>query len=194
MRLKISIKPDKQCGAALVVSLIILLVMTLIGVTSMQTTVMQEKMAGNARDLNTAFQAGEAAARAGETWLTGLTAVPDPTICTPILGQCALWNAYGGATGLWNATGFNSYTVNGLWANARLATVPGSNAAIPTTGANPPQYFVEFIDILRDSQNLGQQQDLDGSSFRNVYAVTARGTGGTATASAFVQTNFARRF
>ncbi len=197
MQTKISAIYSKQRGAALIVSLIILLVMTLIGVTSMQTTIMQEKMAGNSRDLSMAFQAAEGAARTGETWLSGLTAVPDPTICTLIAGQCALWSAFNlgpgiipgdPSTALMQAAGASGYTDSGLWASGRSATLP-----LPAT-MTQPIFFVEHIDIFRDSQNLGQQQDLNSSSFRNVYAVTTRGTGGTTTANAFVQTNFVRRF
>lgn len=59
-----------QRGAALVVGLIFLLVMTLIGVAAMRSTGLQERMAGNLRDRSLAFQAGEAALRAGEQWLS----------------------------------------------------------------------------------------------------------------------------
>jgi len=57
----------RQSGAALIVSLILLLVMTLLGVSAMQTNVLEEKMAGNFRDRDLAFQAAEAALRDGET-------------------------------------------------------------------------------------------------------------------------------
>lgn len=59
----------QQGGVVLVVSLIILLVMTLIGVSSMQNTTLEERMAGNMRDQNLAFQSAEAALIAGETYL-----------------------------------------------------------------------------------------------------------------------------
>lgn len=58
-----------QYGAVLIVSLIFLLLMTIIGVTAMQTTTLQERMAGNTRDHNLAFQAAEAALREGESWI-----------------------------------------------------------------------------------------------------------------------------
>ncbi len=56
----------RESGAALAVSLIMLLVMTLIGVTSMGTTNLEEKMAGNTRDRAIAFQAAESALREAE--------------------------------------------------------------------------------------------------------------------------------
>ena len=55
--------PARQGGAALVVGLILLVVITLVGVGAMQTTTLQEKMAGNLRDSNLSFQAAEAVLR-----------------------------------------------------------------------------------------------------------------------------------
>lgn len=48
-----------QRGAALIISLIVLLVLTLIGVAGMNTSVMQERMAVNSQNSNRAFQAAE---------------------------------------------------------------------------------------------------------------------------------------
>ena len=56
----------RQHGTVLVIGLILLLLMTLIGVTAIQTTSLDERMAGNARDRNLAFQAAEAALRGAE--------------------------------------------------------------------------------------------------------------------------------
>jgi type IV pilus assembly protein PilX len=58
---------SQQRGAVLVISLLILLVMTLIGITGMQTSVLEERMAGNYRDTALAFQAAETALRDAET-------------------------------------------------------------------------------------------------------------------------------
>lgn len=54
----------KQSGAVLVVSLIVLLVLTLLGVAGMNSSMMQERMAANAQNSNRAFQAAESAAGA----------------------------------------------------------------------------------------------------------------------------------
>lgn len=55
-----------QEGSALIVSLVMLLLISLIGVSSMQGTVLQERMASNLQDRNLAFQASERALKAGE--------------------------------------------------------------------------------------------------------------------------------
>ena len=56
-----------QSGVVLVISLIMLLALTLIGVTSSSVTGLEEKMAANSKDINLAFQAAEAALRDVET-------------------------------------------------------------------------------------------------------------------------------
>lgn len=176
-----------QAGAVLVVSLVILTVMTMIGITAMQTTIMQERMAGNSRDLNLAFEAAEVANREGENWLSGLTTLPDPSVCNTT--PCLIWNAEKGETALYTASGVSFYTDPLLWGNARDSlTLTAREGGVRTA----PQFVIEFAEHRRDSQNLGQQQDLQNS--RSVYRVTSRGTGGTDAAQAFVQTNFAKRF
>lgn len=59
----------RQKGITLIVGLIPLLVMTMLGLTAVQVTTQQERMAGNLRDRNIAFQAAESALREGESAL-----------------------------------------------------------------------------------------------------------------------------
>lgn len=58
--------PRSQRGVSLVVSLIFLVILTLLGLTAMRVATMEERMSGNARDRNIAFQAAEAALRDAE--------------------------------------------------------------------------------------------------------------------------------
>jgi type IV pilus assembly protein PilX len=53
-----------QRGAALVVALLLLVVITLVGLAAVRGTIMQQKMAGNMYDRQIAFQSAEAAMRA----------------------------------------------------------------------------------------------------------------------------------
>lgn len=57
---------SRQQGVALVIALVFLLLLTIIGVTAMQTATLQERMAGNVRDRNVGMQAGEFALRDAE--------------------------------------------------------------------------------------------------------------------------------
>lgn len=78
---------QRERGSALAVALIFLLLMTLLGVSAMRGSNMQERMAGNLRDRNMAFQAAEAALRGGEAWLMNVvnqqTAGLNPQIDNP---------------------------------------------------------------------------------------------------------------
>jgi type IV pilus assembly protein PilX len=53
-------------GSVLIVSLVILLVLTLLGIAGVDTTMMQERMAGNLQEGVSSFQAAEAGLRDGE--------------------------------------------------------------------------------------------------------------------------------
>ncbi len=55
---------DNQRGAVLVTALVFLVILTLLGITSMSTNTLEERMAGNAQDANRAFQAAESGLRA----------------------------------------------------------------------------------------------------------------------------------
>ncbi|MDJ0747828.1 MAG: pilus assembly protein [Woeseiaceae bacterium] len=68
----------RQSGAALVVALVFLLVMTLLSTSTMRSATMQERMAGNSRDYNLGFQAAEAALREAENYLrVNIDTLPD---------------------------------------------------------------------------------------------------------------------
>ncbi len=55
-----------QKGSSLIICMLFLLLLTIMGVSSMQSSTLQEKMVGNALEDNRALQAAEAALRAGE--------------------------------------------------------------------------------------------------------------------------------
>lgn len=59
----------RERGAVLVIGLIFLVMMTILGLTALQASTTAERMAGNAQDLNIAFQAAEASLREAEGFL-----------------------------------------------------------------------------------------------------------------------------
>jgi type IV pilus assembly protein PilX len=61
---------NQQTGAVLFISLIMLLLITLIGTTAIQTTTLDEKVTANLRNENMAFQAAETTLRQGERALS----------------------------------------------------------------------------------------------------------------------------
>ena len=56
-------RPSTQNGAALFISLMFLILLTLIGLSAANVGILQERMAGNVRESNIAFQRAEAALR-----------------------------------------------------------------------------------------------------------------------------------
>lgn len=67
----------RESGAALIVALIFLLLMTLLSTSSMRTSTMQERMAGNQRDWNIGFQSAEASLREAEDYLLNEDDLPE---------------------------------------------------------------------------------------------------------------------
>ncbi|MGP4843816.1 pilus assembly PilX family protein [Marinobacter sp. 1Y8] len=118
----------QQKGSALLVSLIMLLLLSLIAVAGMKSTIMQERMSSNLRDRDLAFQAAEAALRSAEQWLR----------VNPLTG-------FGSTTGLYdvNASGVPD------WQSDPKAT-NGSIVAATNLGgvAAQPRYYIERINTF----------------------------------------------
>ena len=81
---------NRQTGVVLVVSMVMLLLLTLIGLTGAQVTSLEEKMAGNARDQNLAFQAAESTLLVAERFALGGTPWSAPNDSTTYDNQNGL--------------------------------------------------------------------------------------------------------
>lgn len=167
-----------QTGAVLLTSLIMLVLMTVIGVTGMQTTTLEEKMAGNLRDQTLAFQASEAALREGEVWLG------DPTRTEPTAqGACGS----GCNTTVYRLNTYPDLFASAVWNGPAVRTYAGSLQMVAT----PPRYLIEYHSFIPDSLTTGQQSDEAG---RVTFRTSARGTGGSDVAQALAQSTYTRRF
>ena len=67
-----SLPARRQEGVALFIALVVLLIITVLGISGLQTTTLEERMAASARDRDIAFQAAEAALAEGEVFVQGL--------------------------------------------------------------------------------------------------------------------------
>lgn len=162
-----TMRTTAQKGSVLIVSLIILLVLTMIGVTAMGTSSLEEKMAGNSRDHELAFQAAEAALTDAQTFIEGIVAT---TGFTNVGGLYALTTSPDiQATSTWNSTNSRAYS-----------------ATLPNT-ATQPRYIIE----LRPTTGGGEILELNGGGNSaqaiTMFRITARGTGGTNTAVVILQ-------
>lgn len=161
-----------QGGTVLVVSLIILLLMTLIGITAMNTTSLEEKMAGNSRDRNFAFQAAESALREAENNIQ--------TLCTEPLSCPGLT-----LTPL-DSLDFTTMT-NASWGtNGKEYGTAAKDIADVTAD---PRYIIEPLQFVSDTIVSGKAPS--GSQY---YRVTARGMGSSDGATVILQTTVVRIF
>jgi type IV pilus assembly protein PilX len=105
---------SRQRGAALVVGLIMLLLLTLIGVAGMRDTLLQEKMAGNMRNREIALQAAETALKDGELYLSTIAAPVFPA--TPANGLYDLATT-GGKAAMQRVKGSTRVSEQVFWQN-----------------------------------------------------------------------------
>ena len=163
----------KQRGATLLVALVMLIVMTLLGLASIRSTSMQEKMGANLYDRSLAFQAVESALREAEASITVFTL-----------------SAMGTQTGLYCPSGYSgaSCTVHGssstfterwqdsatVWAPASTwwGTVDdGMKAKLGGSNATP-EYIIEYMGDFEDGTGCGRRGSTSCRGPR--YRVTAR--------------------
>lgn len=140
-----------QDGAALLIALIMLLILTVGGVTSMRNSTMQERMAGNMRDRELAFQAAERALRAGEAYLNSFNATPSPN-----------------ADGWFHAEG-NAPAWGGVDCTS------GNVDTVSVGSADSACYFVE--EILSASGPSGVSVPGQPTQQKRLYRVTASASG-----------------
>jgi len=133
-----------QSGAVLIISLIMLLLLMLIGTTSMQSTSLEEKMAGNMRDKNLAFQVAESALKAAEASLAVLpifsnagtdgfySETPTPDLSETKIVKDSFWTANPVATSTVTGLGNGIATPKYIIQKMGVADCPG--AAVGTLG------------------------------------------------------------
>ncbi|MCF7990677.1 MAG: hypothetical protein K9M02_09560 [Thiohalocapsa sp.] len=181
-----------QAGVVLISGLVLLLVMTIFGVGAVQTTVLQERIAGNLRESGLALQAAEAALQAA---LSGIEALDEPPAAdtTDATMRCA--RALVPARTGFRAAGCSRLPeVLALWEGEEPDSSAGipyeafSDAALPDVYRQPRAYLE-----LRHVPPLDAQAAANGAGSYYV-TVTAVGFGRNARARAVVQSTVDRNF
>lgn len=173
-----------QKGAALIVSLVILLLMTLIGIFAMRTSIMEEKMATNQRDRQLAYQAAEVALRDAELFIQRLNIQPIATVAgtdNNIRSYNSLDPDPDNANPWWVER-------DATWWNDNNNTVA---SFLPGNVATAPRYVIEEIQFDKDEKSLGTGEAFDG---KHHYRITARGTGGSDLARVLLQTTVVKEY
>jgi len=172
--------PSRQRGAALVVSMLLLLVMTVLALTASQATQQQERMAGNARDLDLAFQASEAGLRTAEIHIQQIVA---PKRAASIIcdrrDECD-------AIDRKDAAQDYQHRAPAWWEdNAHEMEQPLAQIEVK------PRYVIERWADVPDTLTLGSSMQKSGTIY---YVATSRAQGATDTAVAIVETSYAVRY
>lgn len=165
--------PKRQAGAAMAIGLILLLVLTLLSVGAMQSAVLEERMGGNFRDHNLAFQAAETATQIAQQRLQSGTQTGFN--CTGGFYPANDANCDGAADNLpvWRS-------VN--WGNGS-AQVSSASGIVMAGLASLPQYIVEEI-------QPGSVGESNVAIESGIYRITARGVGGSAATVVMLQSTY----
>ena len=179
---------QKQEGIVLFMSLVMLLLLTILGVSSIQTTSLQQRMARNANDGTLAFQAAEVALRDGEDLLeelNNLTDFGDPL--DDLEGNEANGYYFEAAPG--DPPNWKNL---GDWTGGGFRT-----SETQITGAEQPKYIVEHVQTIiadADALNLNNIGEDIGAGRTEVFRVTARGYGASADAQVMIQGTYGKQF
>ena len=166
-----------QEGFVLIVGLVILGLLTMLALSSMRDTTMQEKMAGASRDSGLAFQAAESALRDAENCITGTTAGCAFDAAT----NDAHFNqddaAFPDHNTLFNATTWN--TINPPGDATDLEGIPSKAKGDAEDGAN---YIIRQASTISSGAGgaeigLGGYGDSAATESQAIYEITARGAG-----------------
>lgn len=167
---------NRQTGSTLVVSLIIMILVMILGVTSMTTSDMQYKLAGNLQFEDGALNGAETALNTAENWLANGTNFQTAAFT----GACDGTVTYLYPMGCMTAKGLAPLTMD--WDDTNSLQV----------GSDRQRYVIELISegarMLGSSQTIGGRAS-SGCNQVNTYEVTSRGESARG-AVKFVQTYF----
>jgi type IV pilus assembly protein PilX len=164
---------QRQQGAVLIVSLIILVLLTSLGVSVMQSAIVEQKIANNQRDSNTAMNAAEVAMHAAENTIKD---VQNPL----------LWSAFdpgNNNTGLYPETPAGSdepWELLATWSGNGSVVVNVSNGLY----AKPPRYIIQRIGEFERGPSMTDKQVV------RMVRITALGYGSSENARVMLQADY----
>jgi type IV pilus assembly protein PilX len=179
---------SNQSGFVLIVALVLLLILTILGLAAAQSTSLEERMAGNNRDLDLAFQSAEAGLQAAENCLNA-----NPGVCNAFTADTNGRYLFSpsnppppstASTPLWEVSGF--------WDNSSnyLAYSTVSSTPIPSVADQPKIIIEQMPPVAMAGGNLGAQSYGGGSPSIQYYRITVLGTGGSNAATAMLQSMY----
>ena len=182
-----NVRHPAQRGFVLIVALVLLLILTILGLAAAQSTSLQERMAGNARNRDLAFQAAEAGLRAAESCIPSAMSLP---VCTNFSAN-ANGNYLFDPANPPPPSNLNTplWAVNGFWNNpAYVLSYPAiTGASLPYVATQPEIIIEKLPAIAAPGGNIGQQQFGGSTPMIQNYRITVLGFGGDNSATAMLQ-------
>jgi type IV pilus assembly protein PilX len=193
-----------QKGAILFISLIILLILTILGLASMQNSIMQEKMTAAVRDGRVALEGGEAGLHFVEQQV-----VEDLNTINGFNNSGCLYEA-GAAprqsnSGVWQEIDADGDWVDSdIWSddtktceittvNVRTSSGDGSDGSL----AANPRYFIEHAGVLTDEDSTNimmfNYNNNAGSGDIHGFKIVVRSVGSSATSQRYVSSYYGKR-
>ncbi|SFR86472.1 type IV pilus assembly protein PilX [Marinobacter daqiaonensis] len=168
---------NDQSGAALILSLLLLLVMSLLAISSMQGTVMQERMVSAEREGMVSLEVAESAIRDAEIFIDGLTTLTG-------------FNGNNGLFGMGNATPDPIANATWVGGNVRDATVVVVNGTNVT-----PRFFVEHVGDAENQENLMEGQGYSGpvATEAQAFRIVAWSPGVTGSSQRVIESFYTRQ-
>ncbi len=178
----------QQRGAVLVMALLMLFVLTLIGVSSINTTTMEEKMSGNTLNRHLAFQAAESVLREAEKFIQAAIIIPTAQFSDAGLG---------GLYTLGNGPSSTEAVDPAWWTANNTVDYADTQQGIKTQ----PQYVIKYLGSSTQTAptNINLLGGGSGGGGGNAqapihsYRITARGTGASDNAVVVLQTHYGKR-
>ncbi len=178
-------KHGNQRGAILVFCLVFLAILTVMGTSGMETTILEERMSSNMRDYDLAFQSAESALKNAEAWL--------------VLQDTLPITSSDGSTRVWTEDSMDPSATDGKYwwdhANINPAWWAANGDAIAGVAevASQPVYVIEQYRTVDSGQSISIGS---GSSSvpRVFHRITARGVGVNPTTAVRLQSTFVQSY
>lgn len=170
----------RESGAVLIVGLVMVLLISIVALSAIRSSNLQEAMAGNMRDRNIAFQAAESALVVGESQVS----IDSPTPHCTGLTTCYLRSAQPYQLPQDSVIYLDDAEFNAATRDSQLVL-----AGVETA----PRYMIEELAQFIPAEGSGQEQGGGGNLTKMVpYRITAKGTGLGANTTVTLQTTYNR--
>ncbi len=169
-------------GYVLITALLLLLVLTILGISLFRSFGLEEKIAGNTREKTRARLAAESALQYAEWWLTQGNNTANDTDCTSLLNANLNQSAVctNALTSMVSDVTAVPWSANGADIGVQY-TPPGLTVSGDAGGANAyyeaPRYYISLVGMAKDGQGV-------------IYRIDAEGFGGTPDAVAEVEATY----